>query len=68
MLDEHVELLERVLVHQEIDALAGGELAALVLRLDARFPAAEAGIGAAIFELLEDVFHGPRRDEPAELA
>ena len=35
VLDEHVELLERVLVHQELDALARGQFAALVLRLDA---------------------------------
>ena len=41
VLDEHVELLERALVHQELQALARGELAALVLRLDARLAAAE---------------------------
>ena len=35
VLDEHVELLERVLVHEQLDALARGQLAALVLRLDA---------------------------------
>src|SRR5690606_11266512 len=35
VLDEGIELLEGVLVHQELDALAGGQLAALVLRLDA---------------------------------
>ena len=44
MLDEGVELLEGVLVHQQLDALAGGQLAALVLRVDARLPAAEARI------------------------
>ena len=36
VLDEHVELLERALVEQQLDALARGQLAALVLRLDAR--------------------------------
>src|SRR4029077_11512933 len=58
VLDEHVELLERALVHQELDALARGELAALVLRLDADFAATEPGMAAPGFELLENVFHG----------
>ena len=57
VLDEHVELLERALVDQQLDALAGGQLAALVLRVDARLAAAEAGLGAALLELVEDVFH-----------
>mgnify|MGYP003290819990 CR=1 FL=1 len=43
MLDEHVEFLERVLVEQKLDALAGGQLAAGVLRLDALLAAAEPG-------------------------
>ena len=58
VLDEHVELLERALVEQELDPLARGELAALVLRLDARLAAAGAGLGAALFQLVEDVLHG----------
>src|SRR5258708_32668642 len=57
VLDEHVELLERALVHQELHALARGELAALVLRLDAGGPAAGAGAGAALRELVYDVLH-----------
>ena len=57
MLDEGVELLEGVLVHQELDALAGGQLAALVLRVDARLPAAEAGFGPALLQLFDDVLH-----------
>ncbi len=57
VLDEHVELLERALVHQQVDALARGELAALVLRLDARRAAAFARLGAALFELVDDLFH-----------
>ena len=62
VLDEHVELLERALVEQELDALARGQLAALVLRLDARRAAAGAGLGAALFQLVEDVLHaGPFR-------
>src|SRR5205814_6702162 len=57
MLDEHVELLERVLVHQKLDALARGQLAALVLGIDARLPAAEPRIRAPSLELFQDVFH-----------
>ena len=45
-------------VHQELDALARGELAALVLRLDARLAAAGPRRLAARFELVDDVFHG----------
>ena len=60
VLDEHVELLERALVEQQLDALARGQLAALVLRLDARLAAAEAGLLAPLFELVEDVFHAPQ--------
>ena len=58
VLDEHVELLERALVEQQLDALARGQLAALVLRVDARLAAALAGARAPLFELVEDVFHG----------
>ena len=61
VLDEHVELLERVAVQQELDALARGELAALVLRLDALLAAAAARIGAALVEPLHDVLHAALR-------
>ena len=65
VLDEHVELLERALVQQQLDALARGQLAALVLRLDARLPAAEAGLLAPLFQLVEDVLHaGPFGKSP----
>ena len=57
VLDEHVELLEGVLVHQQFDALARGQLAALVLRIDARLPAAEPRVLAPHLELFQDVFH-----------
>ena len=57
MLDEHVELLERSLVEQELDALARGQLAAGVLRLDALLPAAELCAGTTIFKGVQDVFH-----------
>ena len=58
VLDEGVELLERVLVHQQLDALAGRQLALGVLAVDADLSAAEAGIVAALFELFDDVLHG----------
>ena len=64
MLDEHVELLERSIVEEELEALAGGELAALVLGFDALDTSAKAGLGAAAFEFGDDFFHGgkPKRD------
>ncbi len=58
MLDEHVELLERIVVEQEFDALARGELALGVLGRDALLAAAEAGAFAAGVEAGEDVLHG----------
>ncbi len=59
MLDEHVELLERALVEQQFDALARGQFAALVLGLDARLAAAEAGLFPPLFQPVEDVLHVP---------
>ena len=56
MLDEHVELLETALVEQQLDALARGQLAAGVLRLDALLAAAAFCAGAALFEGVQDVF------------
>src|SRR5262249_44135696 len=61
VLDEHVELLERAFVHEEFEALAGGELAALVLRLDAARAAAGARAGTPSFEIFPDVFHARLR-------
>ncbi len=46
------------MVEQKLDALARSQLAALVLRVDARLPAAQPGVLAAQFEGFEDVFHG----------
>ena len=57
VLDEHVEFLERVVIEQEFDALARGELALGVLRRDALLAAAEAGAVAAGVEAGEDVLH-----------
>src|SRR6202020_2130571 len=59
VLDEHVELLERAAVHQEFDALARGELAALVLGLDAGVAAALPRADAAFLKLVENVLHDP---------
>ena len=50
VLDEHVELLERALVHQELEALAGGQFAALVLGFDACVAAALARPDSAFLE------------------
>src|SRR3984893_904760 len=57
MLDEHVELLERALVHQQFESFARGELAALVLRVDARLTAAGARAATTFFELVANVLH-----------
>jgi len=54
---QHVELLERALVEQQLDALARGQFPAGVLRLDALLAAAELGAGAPFFEGIKDVFH-----------
>src|SRR6185312_11318067 len=59
VLDEHVELLERALVHQELDALARGQLAAFVLRVDTPLTAAEPRLGAPRFQPVENVLHRP---------
>ncbi len=55
--DEHVEFLEGPLVEQKLDALAGGQLALAVLRLDARLAAAQFGACTTRFEGVQDVFH-----------
>ena len=51
---EDVDLLERALVEQQVKPLPGGELAALVLDVDALFAAAGVGVLAQLEEL-EDV-------------
>ena len=58
MLDEGIEFLEGVLIHQQLDALAGGELAALMLGVDAGLATAETGFPATTLELLDDFLHG----------
>jgi hypothetical protein len=58
MLDEHVELFERALVQQQIDALASGQLALGVLGFDAFCAAAGLGLLATAVEFLENVLQG----------
>ena len=58
VLDEHVEFLERAFVEEDVDALARGEFAALVLGVDAILAAAEPGDLAAALEFLQHVLHG----------
>src|SRR5579884_411909 len=53
--DQLVELLERAGVEEQLDALARGELAFLVLTLDARFAAAQLAFAFALFELVDFV-------------
>ena len=60
MLGEHIQLLERASVQQQVEPLARGELALLVLRLDALLPAAEQRLLfalAQVFELLTCRLH-----------
>src|SRR5262249_52403763 len=70
--DEHVELLERVLVQKQRDALARRELAAPMLCLDALFPAAHARHRPPLLQLLENVLHAEkpllRRTHPTHTA
>jgi hypothetical protein len=54
MLDEHVELLEGALVEQEVDALAGRELALGVLGGDALGASAHPRLFAALLEFFQD--------------
>jgi len=57
VLDEHVELLERALVQQQVDPLAGGQLALGVLGGDPRLAAAGLGLIATTVEFVENVLH-----------
>src|SRR5260370_24086017 len=57
VLDEHVEFLKAALVEQKLDALARGQFAAGMLRLDTLLAAAELGAGAPFFKGVQDIFH-----------
>ena len=59
VLDEGVDLLERALVEQQVQALARRQLAALVLRRDAPRPAAVARRLALGLELRQNLLQGP---------
>ena len=58
MLLEHVPFFEGVRVEQQLDAFAGGQLALVVLAVDALLATAEAGHFALFFQLADDVVHG----------
>ena len=62
VLDVHVELLEGVVIHQELDALARGELAALVLGVDARLSAADPRGRPTPLQFLQHFLHESRPD------
>ena len=55
--DEHVEFLERALVEQHFDALPGGFLAFLMLRVDAFLSAAQLGLLADLHQFLDLVLN-----------
>src|SRR5262249_14994712 len=55
---EHIPFLEGIGVEQQLDALAGGELALGVLRGNPFRAAAQPGGCALLFELTNDVVHG----------
>ena len=59
---EHVPFLEGIGVEQELDPLAGGELALGVLRVDALLAAAQPGGRSLFVKLADDIEHeAPRR-------
>jgi hypothetical protein len=60
VLDEHVELLEAVFVEEQVDALAGGQLALGVLGRDALFTAAGPGLLATTIQFLENMLHATK--------
>jgi hypothetical protein len=57
VLDEHVPLLERALVEQQLEPFPRAELALGMLRGDACLAAAQARRGALAFQLFDDVVH-----------
>jgi len=58
VLDKHVPLFKRAFVQQDINALARGESAFFVLRVDTSLATPQAGELALIVQLLKDVMHG----------
>ena len=55
--DEHVEFFKRPIIKQQVDPLAGGQLATGVLRINALLPSAQSGVVAAGFKLFQNIFH-----------
>jgi hypothetical protein len=50
---ERIKFNERIRVEQQVEPLAGGQLAALMLLIDALFAAAEERLRAHVFESFE---------------
>ena len=60
MFDKHVGFFETTFVEQNRDALAGGELALLMLAFDPLLATAQTGFLTACFQSLNHVLHGRR--------
>jgi hypothetical protein len=58
-----VELDEGSLIEQQLQPLAGRQLAFFVLRLEARFAAALLGLGPPLLQQLELLSHRHRREK-----
>jgi hypothetical protein len=57
VLDKHVNLLERTLIEEQIEAFAGCQLALTVLRVDSALTATESGSGSSLFKLFDNLLH-----------
>jgi hypothetical protein len=57
VLDEHVPLLERAVVEQQVEAFPGRELPFLVLGRDPALAAAESCLRALVAQPFDNVFH-----------
>ena len=57
MFDEHVDFFETALIEQQVDALAGRQLATAVLCFDAGFTASQTRHAAAFFEFFNNIPH-----------
>ncbi len=57
MLDEHIPFFEAARIEQHFDALAGAELAALMLGVNPALPAAKTGSSAFLVQLVNNVMH-----------
>src|SRR3954462_8143817 len=66
MRHEAIELDEAAFIEQDVQSFARGELPLIVLRLDARTPAALLGLGASLLEQGELVFHRHRSGKVTE--